>query len=208
MCELPLASGLFDIQLQPMREINAPSNKSANPWLLVCAAIGAFMAAYVVYDLTSSASDADALTAAKAKASSRERDLQRQVDHLRKALGESDGRLTSANLKIQELLIERKRRKEADEAHNNNPGSTVSATSVKALAGSTPNHSRRNDLLIADAVKDFYNGRLHAAKFKLEEIVMNNPTDVVAREVLVIVTRGVLDADAAWMTRERTAGGR
>jgi hypothetical protein len=191
-----------------MREINAPSNRSANHWLLVCAVIGAFMAAYVVYDLTSSAGDTDALTAAKAKASSRERELQRQVDHLRKALGESDGRLTSANLKIQELLIERERRKEADEARNYNRSSAVSATGVKALAAAPSSHSRRNDLLIADAVKDFYNGRPHAAKSQLEEIVMNDPTDVVAREVLVIVTRGVLDADAARVTRERTAGGR
>ena len=76
-----------------MREINAPSNKSANPWLLVCAVIGAFMAAYVVYDLTSSASDADALAAAKVKASSRERELQGQVDHLKKALEDSDGKI-------------------------------------------------------------------------------------------------------------------
>lgn len=191
-----------------MREINAPSNKSANPWLLVCAVIGAFMAAYVVYDLTSSASDADVLTAAKAKASSRERELQRQVDQLRKALEDSDGKLTRANLKIQELLIERERRKEADEARNTYPGSTVSATSVKTSAGAPSSNVRRNDLLIADAVKDFYNGRPHAAKFKLEEIVMNDPTDVVACEVLVIVMRGVLAADAARMTRERTAGGR
>jgi hypothetical protein len=191
-----------------MLEIYAPSNKSANPWLLVCAVIGAFMAAYVVYDLTSSASDADALTAAKAKASSRERELQRQVDHLKKALGESDGRLTSANLKIQELLIERERRKEADEARNNNRGSAVSATGVKTSAGAPSSQVRRNDLLIADAVKDIYNGKPHAAKFKLEEIVMNDPTDVVACEVLVIAMRGVLAADAARMTRERTAGGR
>ena len=191
-----------------MREINAPSNKSANPWLLACAAIGAFMAAYVVYDLTSSDGDADALTAAKAKASSRERELQRQVDYLRKSLGESDGRLTNANLRIQELLIERERRKESDKARNNNRGSAVSATGVKASVGSTSNLTRRNDLLIAEAVKDFYNGRPHAAKSQLEEIVMNYPTDVVAREVLVIVTRGVLEADAARVTREPTAGGR
>jgi hypothetical protein len=166
------------------------------------------MAAYVVYDLTSSDGDADALTAAKAKASSRERELQRQVDYLRKSLGESDGRLTNANLRIQELLIERERRKESDKARNNNRGSAVSATGVKASVGSTSNLTRRNDLLIAEAVKDFYNGRPHAAKSQLEEIVMNYPTDVVAREVLVIVTRGVLEADAARVTREPTAGGR
>jgi hypothetical protein len=191
-----------------MREINAQSNKSANPWLLFCAVIGAFIAAYVVYDLTSSAGDADVLTAAKAKASSRERELQRQVDQLRKALEDSDGKLTSANLKIQELVIERERRKEADEARNTYPGSTVSATSVKTSAGAPSSQVRRNDLLIADAVKDIYNGKPHAAKFKLEEIVMNDPTDVVACEVLVIAMRGVLAADAARMTRERTAGGR
>jgi hypothetical protein len=191
-----------------MREINTPTNKPANPWLLVCATMATCMVAFVAYDLTSSASDADALAAAKVKASSLERELQGQVDHLRKALDDSDGRLTSANLKIQELLIDRKRRNEADEARNTYSGSTVSATSVKTSAGAPSSQVRRNDLLIADAVKDIYNGKPHAAKFKLEEIVMNDPTDVVAREVLVIAIRGVLAADAARMTRERTAGGR
>jgi predicted Zn-dependent protease len=144
----------------------------------------------------------------KAKAAARENDLQRQVDHLKQALGESDGRLASANLRIQELVTERERRKAADEARNDYPRSTVSAESVKMLAGAPSNHTRRNDLLIADAVKDFYNGRVHAAKFKLEEIVMNDPTNVVACEVLVIVLRGVMEAEAAKRTAERTAGGR
>ena len=191
-----------------MREIVPQRKAQANPWLWACVTLGACLAAFVVYDLMSSASSTDALGDVKAKASARENELQRHVDHLKKSLGESDGRLANANLRIQELVTERERRKAADEARNDYPRSTVSAESVKMLAGAPSNHTRRNDLLIADAVKDFYNGRVHAAKFKLEEIVMNDPTDVVACEVLVIVLRGVMEAEAAKRTAERTAGGR
>ena len=191
-----------------MREIVPQRKAQANPWLWACVTLGACLAAFVVYDLMSSASSTDALGDVKAKASARENELQRHVDHLKKSLGESDGRLANANLRIQELVTERERRKAADEARNDYPRSTVSAESVKILAGAPSNHIRRNDLLIADAVKDFYNGRVHAAKFKLEEIVMNDPTDVVACEVLVIVLRGVMEAEAAKRTAERTAGGR
>lgn len=191
-----------------MREIVPQRKAQANPWLWACVTLGACLAAFVVYDLMSSASSTDALVDVKAKAAAREKELQRQVDHLKQSLGETDGRLASANLRIQELVTERERRKAADEARNDYPRSTVSAESVKILAGAPSNHIRRNDLLIADAVKDFYNGRVHAAKFKLEEIVMNDPTDVVACEVLVIVLRGVMEAEAAKKTAERTAGGR
>jgi hypothetical protein len=59
----------------------------------------------------SSASSTDALVDVKAKASARENDLQRQVDHLKKSLGELDGRLANANLRIQELVTEREKRK-------------------------------------------------------------------------------------------------
>lgn len=166
------------------------------------------MAIFVIYDLTSSASDADALAAANAKSSSRERELRLQVDQLKKGLGESEGRLAAANLKIQELVVERERRRAAEDARINQPGSAVSAADLRMPAGASYTRTRRNDLLIADAVKDFYNGRVHAAKFKLEEIVMNDPTDIVACEVLVIVLRGVMDAEVAKRTAERSAGGR
>ena len=166
------------------------------------------MAAFVVYYLTSSASDANALAAADAKISAREKELRGQIDYLKKALVESDGRLANANLKNQELMIERERRKAAEEARINQPGTAVSAADLRMSAGASYTRTRRNDLLIADAVKDFYNGRVHAAKFKLEEIVMNDPTDVVACEVLVIVLRGVMDAEVAKRRAERSTGGR
>ena len=191
-----------------MREIASQKKSPTRPWLWAPATIGACLAIFVVYDLTSSASDDDALAAANAKSSSRERELRLQVDQLKKGLGESEGRLAAANLKIQELVVERERRRAAEDARINQPGSAVSAADLKIAAAAPSTRTRRNDLLIADAVRDFYNGRVHAAKFKLEEIVMNDPTDIVACEVLVIVLRGVMDAEVAKRTAERSAGGR
>ena len=116
--------------------------------------------------------------------------------------------MVAVNLKIQELVVERERRRAAEDARINQPGSAVSAADLKITAAAPSTRTRRNDLLIADAVRDFYNGRVHAAKFKLEEIVMNDPTDIVACEVLVIVLRGVMDAEVAKRTAERSADGR
>ena len=191
-----------------MREIASQKKAPARTWLWAPATLVACLAAFVVYYLTSSASDANALAAADAKISAREKELRGQIDYLKKALVESDGRLANANLKNQELMIERERRKAAEEARINQPGTAVSAADLRMSAGASYTRTRRNDLLIADAVKDFYNGRVHAAKFKLEEIVMNDPTDVVACEVLVIVLRGVMDAEVAKRRAERSTGGR
>ena len=168
----------------------------------------ACITAFVVYDLASSSSDSNAHPDVNAKASLRESELRLRVDQLKKELGESEGRLAAANLKIQELLVERERRRAAEDARINQPGSAVSAADLKIAAAAPSTRTRRNDLLIADAVRDFYNGRVHAAKFKLEEIVMNDPTDVVACEVLVIVLRGVMDAEVAKRRAERSTGGR
>lgn len=152
-----------------MREIAPESKAPAYPWLWVCVILGPV----VVYALMSSYGGADALAAAEAKASVRGKQLQGQIDALRKALAESDGRLASANLRIQELVIEREKRKSADFVMNEAPRQHFA-----------PLDETSKPKLLAEALKARDLGNLAVAKAKCEAILAIDANDLGASEML------------------------
>lgn len=171
-----------------MREIPPQRLVPANPWLWVSFSLGTCLAALVVYDTFSTESAALALADAKAKASAREKELQRQVEQLKRSLGESDGRLAGANLRIQELVIEREKRKIADVVMNEAHRPYVSPL------GETP---ERIPKLLAEALKARDEGNLYAAKAKFEAILAINPNDIGVTEGLNFVKAEIAEAEEA-----------
>ena len=134
-------------------------------------------------------------------------------------------------------MTERERRKAADEARNDYPRSTVSAESVKILAGAekriaeltaeltrlrkeeaTPpkvtetilkgDAASRKPVLLAEALKAWDEGNLYVAKAKFEAILAIDPKDLGAAEGLGMVIYAINDASVARKASERAAGGR
>ena len=179
-----------------MREIVPQRKAQANPWLWACVTLGACLAAFVVYDLMSSASSTDALVDVKAKAAARENDLQRQVDHLKKSLGELDGRLANANLRIQELVTEREKRKSADVFINGAPRPYA-----------PPLSQLDKPRLLAEALNARDEGRLYVALLKFRAILEIDAKDIGASEGLNSVMNAIVEAEEAKKAADAAASG-
>ena len=193
-----------------MREIVPQRKAQANPWLWACVTLGACLAAFVVYDLMSSASSTDALVDVKAKAAAREKELQRQVDHLKQSLGETDGRLASANLRIQELVTERERRKNAVNARNEMPRPNVATTYQSDRPSGIPlgrDIALSKAQLLADAWKARDEGSLYVALLKFRAILEIDAKDIGASEGLNSVMNAIVEVEAKKAADAAASGG-
>ena len=186
-----------------MHEPIAPPKKQITyPWIVAgLSALSLCLLIITITDDLGSANNEKALADLRAEAAHQRTLLQGKVDTLtaeHAATSRSSAlRLAAAEKRITELTAElaRLRKEEATPPK-------VAETISKVEAAS------RKPVLLAEALKAWDEGNLYVAKAKFEAILAIDPKDPGAAEGLTVIMKKILDAEAAKMTAERTAGGR
>ena len=186
-----------------MHEVPEPPKKGIPyPWIVAgLSALSLCLLLITVTDGLDAAKNEKALADLRAEAAHQRTLLQGKVDTLTAEHAAtsraSAQRLTAAEKRIAELTAElaRLRKEEATPPK-------VAETISKVEAAS------RKPVLLADALKAWDEGNLYVAKAKFEAILAIDPKDSGASEGLTVIMKKILEAEAAKMTAERTAGGR